>query len=198
MSGNPAFALAFTLLMTACASAPPARPASAFEAAIAPLCGKAFEGRIVTTDAADDDWRAQRVVMHVRSCDPRFITVPLHVGEDRSRTWVLMQVGNDWELRHDHRHEDGSEDALTLYGGFASTPPDALRQEFPADQATRDLFDRENIPVSKANVWAVEIDPSANIFAYELRRPNRFLRVEFDTSKPVAVPPKPWGWPDPG
>jgi hypothetical protein len=198
MSGNPAFALAFALLITGCASAPPARPPSAFEAAIAPLFGKAFEGRIVTTDAADDDWRAQRVVMHVRSCDPRFITVPLHVGEDRSRTWVLMQVGNDWELRHDHRHEDGSEDALTLYGGLASTPPDALRQEFPADQATRDLFDRENIPVSKANVWAVEVDPSASIFAYELRRPNRFLRVEFDTSKPVAVPPKPWGWPDAG
>jgi hypothetical protein len=182
-------------VITACASAPVRAP-SAFEAAISPLCGKAFEGRIVTTDAADDDWRAQRVVMHVRTCDARFITIPLHVGEDRSRTWVLMQVGNDWELRHDHRHEDGSEDVLTQYGGFAATPADALRQEFPADQATKDLFDRENIPVSKANVWAVEIDASSNLFAYELRRPNRFLRVEFDTSKPVAAPPAPWGWPE--
>lgn len=191
-----AAAPAFALLFTACASAPVAESPSAFEAAIAPLCGKAFEGRIVTTDAQDDDWRAQRVVMHVRTCDPRFITIPLHVGEDHSRTWVLMQVGNEWELRHDHRHEDGSEDALTQYGGFASTPANALRQEFPADQSTKDLFDRENIPVSKTNVWAVEIDPSANIFAYELKRPNRFLRVEFDTSKPVAAPPTPWGWPE--
>jgi hypothetical protein len=190
-----AIAPAFALLFTACASAPVAETPSAFEAAIAPLCGKAFEGRIVTTDAADDDWRSQRVVMHVRSCDARYITIPLHVGEDRSRTWVLMQVGNDWELRHDHRHEDGSEDALTQYGGFASTEADALRQAFPADQATKDLFDRQNIPVSKTNVWAVEIDPSANLFAYELKRPNRFLRVEFDTSKPVAPPPAPWGWP---
>ncbi len=191
-----AAATACALLMTACASAPAAETPSAFETAIAPLCGKAFEGRIVTTDAADDDWRASRVVMHVRSCDPRYITVPLHVGDDRSRTWVLMQVGDEWELRHDHRHEDGEPDALTQYGGFASTPADALRQEFPADQATKDLFDRENIPVSKSNVWAVEINPSANIFAYELKRPNRFLRVEFDTSKPVDPPPKPWGWPD--
>ncbi len=186
----------FALLMAACATAPAAEIPSAFEAAIVPLCGKAFEGRIVTTDVQDDDWRAQRIVMHVRTCDPRFITIPLHVGDDRSRTWVLMQVGNDWELRHDHRHEDGSEDALTQYGGFASTPADALRQEFPADQSTKDLFDRENIPVSKTNVWTVEIDPSSNLFAYELRRPERFLRVEFDTSKPVAAPQAPWGWPE--
>ena len=196
MPFRTALAPAFALLFTACASAPAAQTPSAFEAALAPLCGKAFEGRIVTTDAADDDWRAQMVVMHVRTCDARFITIPLHVGEDHSRTWVLMQVGNEWELRHDHRHEDGSEDVLTQYGGFAATPRDALRQEFPADQATKDLFDRENIPVSKSNVWAVEIDASSSLFAYELRRPNRFLRVEFDTSKPVAAPPTPWGWPE--
>lgn len=190
-----ALAPAFALLITACTSTPAAEPPSAFETALAPLCGKAFEGRIVTTDTQDDDWRAQRVVMHVRECEPGYITIPLHVGENRSRTWVLMQVGNDWELRHDHRHEDGEPDALTQYGGFASTPADALRQEFPADQATKDLFDRENIPVSKTNVWAVEINPDTSIFAYELKRPQRFLRVEFDTTKPVAAPPAPWGWP---
>ncbi len=186
---------AFALLATACItrSVP---PPSAFETAIGPLCGQAFEGRIVTTDAADDDWRAQRIVMHVLGCEPGLIQIPLHVGDDHSRTWVLMEVGDTWELRHDHRHEDGSEDVLTQYGGFASTPADALRQEFPADQATKDLFDRENIPVSKTNVWAVELDPSANIFAYELKRPNRFLRVEFDTATPVETPPTPWGWTD--
>jgi hypothetical protein len=185
---------AFALLATACASAPEAPQPSGFEAAIAPLCGKAFVGRIVTTDAADDDWRAQRIVMHVRGCEPGLIEIPLHVGDDRSRTWVLMQVGDQWELRHDHRHEDGEPDVLTMYGGFASTDADALRQEFPADQATKDLFDAQNIPVSKTNVWAVEIDPPANIFAYELKRPNRFLRVEFDTAAPVDAPPAPWGW----
>lgn len=185
---------AFALVMTACAHAPVAETPSAFEAALTPLCGKAFEGRIVTTDAADDDWRAQKVVMHVRGCAPGLFEIPLHVSDDRSRTWVLMQVGDAWELRHDHRHEDGEPDVLTMYGGFASTPADALRQEFPADDATKALFDAEGIPVSKTNVWAVEIDPSADVFAYELKRPARFLRVEFDTSKPVDAPPAPWGW----
>lgn len=168
--------------------------ASGFETALRPLCGKAFEGRIVTSDAADEDWRAQRIVMHVRSCEAGALQVPLHVGDNRSRTWLLTQAANGWELRHDHRHEDGSEDALTQYGGYASTPVDALRQEFPADRFTKDLFDRENIPVSKANVWAVEYDPDTHIFAYELRRPQRFLRIEFDTTKPVETPPTPWGW----
>lgn len=190
-----AFAPAFFLAVTACASAPAASPVSAFEAALQPLCGQAFEGRIVTTDSQDDLWRAERLVMHVRGCEPGLVEIPLHVGENRSRTWVLMQVGAAWELRHDHRHEDGEPDVLTMYGGFAATPPDALRQEFPADEATKALFDAEGIPVSKANVWAVEIDPSANIFAYELKRPERFLRVEFDTTRPVAPPPAPWGWP---
>jgi hypothetical protein len=190
-----ALAPAFALAVTACASAPAASPVSAFEAALQPLCGRAFEGRIVTTDSQDDLWRAGRLVMHVRGCEPGLIEIPLHVGEDRSRTWVLMQVGEAWELRHDHRHEDGAPDTLTMYGGFAATPPEALRQEFPADEATKALFDAQNIPVSKANVWAVEIDPSANIFAYELKRPERFLRVEFDTTRPVAAPPAPWGWP---
>ena len=183
------------LVLSACAAqpAPGTGPVSGFEAALQPLCGKAYEGRITTTDAADDDWRAERIVMHVRTCDPGLVTVPLHVGDDRSRTWVLMQVGDRWELRHDHRHEDGEPDVLTLYGGFASTPADALIQDFPADQATKDLFDQENIPVSKTNVWTVELDPAAGLFTYQLARPGRLLRVEFDTSDPVDVPPPPWG-----
>lgn len=190
-----AAAPAFALILAACAAAPKdTASVSGFEAALTPLCGQAFEGRIVTTDAVDDDWRAERLVMHVRECEPGYFAVPLFVGADRSRTWVLTENGDSWELRHDHRHEDGEPDVLTMYGGFASTPPDALRQEFPADQSTKDLFDAQNIPVSKTNVWAVDVNPDANIFAYELRRPERFLRVEFDTSSPVEAPPAPWGW----
>lgn len=190
------FAFSLALLLTACATAPGAAPASSFEAALQPLCGQAFEGRIVTTDAQDDDWRAQRIVMHLRRCAPGAYDAPLHLGEDRSRTWLLRRVGERWELRHDHRHQDGAPDVLTMYGGLAVTPADSLVQDFPADAATQALFDRENIPVSKANVWTVEVDPDARIFAYQLKRPNRVLRIEFDTSRPVAPPPAPWGWPE--
>ena len=186
--------LVFVLFMTACVSSTDVPPASGFEAALKALCGKAFEGRIVTTDTQDDDWRAQRVVMHVRTCAPGAFDVALHVGENRSRTWVFRRTGERWDLRHDHRHEDGAPDALTMYGGVSATSPEALVQDFPADDATKALFDRQNIPVSKANVWTVEATPAAHLFVYQLKRPNRFLRVEFDTSKPVAPPPTPWGW----
>jgi hypothetical protein len=38
----------------------------------------------------------------------------------------------------------------------------------------------------------MEIHPGRT-FAYELRRPNRHFRVEFDLSRPVPAPPPPWG-----
>ena len=64
---------------------------------------------------------------------------------------------------------------------------------FPADDATKALFDAKGIPQSKENTWAIEVRPTHTLFAYEMERPNRFFRVEFDTSKPVATPPAPWG-----
>ena len=51
---------------------------------------------------------------------------------------------------------------------------------------------REGNTAGANNVWAVEVIPGRT-FAYELRRPNRFFRVEFDLTKPVAAPPAPWG-----
>ena len=64
--------------------------------------------------------------------------------------------------------------------------------EFPADRFTKDLLVREGNTAGVNNVWAVEVHPGRT-FAYELRRPNRFFRVEFDLTKPVAAPPAPWG-----
>jgi hypothetical protein len=45
--------------------------------------------------------------------------------------------------------------------------------------------------VSVPNVWAIEVHPRT--LAYELRRPGRFFRVNFDLAKPAAPPPPPWG-----
>ena len=56
----------------------------------------------------------------------------------------------------------------------------------------RELFLREGIPQSATNVWAIEIEPGRTL-AYELRRPGRFFRVEFDLTSPVPPPPAPWG-----
>jgi len=57
--------------------------------------------------------------MEVRSCTEEEIRIPFHVGEDRSRTWVLSRSDSGFRLVHDHRHEDGSADAITGYGGSA-------------------------------------------------------------------------------
>jgi hypothetical protein len=156
-------------------------------------CGNAYVGKIVSEDADDDDWRSEEIIVAVQ-CTREGIRMPLHVGENRSRTWVLTRDGAELELRHDHRHEDGSEDALTQYGGFSDPKAQSgSRQNFPADESTKILFDKEDIPVSKQNTWAMEVRPSQGLIAYEMSRPERFFRIEFDTSKPVDLPPPEWG-----
>lgn len=192
---NTALAAPLAFVLASCATAPDdaaSAPADRFMAGLNALCGNAYEGRVVTTDAADRDFASSRLVMHVRDCAPDAVRIPFHVGENRSRTWVITRTASGVRLKHDHRHEDGSEDALTQYGGDSAAPGTATRQEFPADQFSRDMFVAQDIAVSATNVWAVEIVPS-RLFAYELRRPNRFLRVEFDLTRPVAAPPPPWG-----
>ena len=147
------------------------------------LCGQTLDGRIVSPPvAADADFAGKRLVAHVRDCSPSEFRIPFHVGEDRSRTWVITRSSTGLSLKHDHRHADGTEDKLSQYGGEAVAPGTPNRQEFPADQFSRDLFIRENRAASTANVWALETAPG--FLAYELRRPDRFFRVEFGKSAP--------------
>ncbi|WP_442888396.1 hypothetical protein [Congregicoccus parvus] len=154
------------------------------------LCGKAFEGRIVEGSAASDaTFVGKRLVMHVRECGENEIRIPFHVGEDRSRTWVLTRTPLGLRLKHDHRHEDGSEDAITQYGGDTAAPGTETTQEFPADAHTATL-----VPAATTNIWTVEVVPGKH-FAYALRREaeSRRFRVEFDLSRAVDAPPPPWG-----
>lgn len=185
------FAAAFALALTSCATAPPSSQ-DQFFANLRTLCGQSFAGRVVTTDAADAAFASQPLVMQVRECDGDTIRVPFHVGENRSRTWVITRTGAGLRLKHDHRHEDGAEDTLTQYGGDTVSEGSTERQEFPADEHSKMLFTANNIPASIENVWAVEVHPG-RVFAYELRRPNRHFRVEFDLTAPIAAPPPPWG-----
>lgn len=184
--------------LAACA-APAPRPAGAATAtadllaALRPLCGRAYAGRVVadTPASADDPFAGQRLVMHVRDCRGDEIRIPFQVGEDRSRTWVIADQGGVLRLKHDHRHRDGSADALTWYGGELGPGAAPGRWEFPADAESRALFRRLGREASLGNVWAIEVAPGR--FVYELARPGRLFRVEFDLSAPVASPPPPWG-----
>ena len=170
-------------------------PTDRFFDNIARLCGRAFAGRIVADTpppSGADPFAGKPLVMHVRECDANRIRIPFFVGDDRSRTWVLTRTDNGLRLKHDHRHPDGGEDAVTMYGGDSSGDGSAMRQTFPVDAESRAMFDREGRSVSNTNVWAMEIDPG-RVFVYELSRPQRLFRVEFDLTRPMPVPPPPWG-----
>ena len=180
------------LAMNGCATAP-VEPSPTFFASLSALCGKAYEGRIVSPIVpADAAFADKRLVMHVRECSADTVRVPFHVGDDRSRTWVFTRTDAGIRLKHDHRQLDGSEDKVTQYGGDSISPPADARQEFPADAFTKELLVREGNAAGAANVWAVEVHPGRS-FAYELRRPGRLFRIDFDLRGPVPPPPAPWG-----
>ena len=159
-------------------------PAEAFMAQLNELCGQRYVGKVVSTDAADADMASSRLVMHVRDCSDDEVRITFAVGEDRSRTWIVTRTPAGVRLEHDHRHADGTEDELSRYGGETTAPGRWNRQEFPADAFSKGLFMTKGNPASVDNVWAMEADHY--LFAYELRRPNRFFRVEFDLTAPVA------------
>lgn len=170
----------------------PADPQDAFMARLNALCGKAYEGRVVTTDPADKDFASSRLVMHVRQCSPNEVRVPFHVGDNRSRTWIFTRTADGIRLKHDHRLPDGKDDPVTMYGGDTAEPGTATAQAFPVDAESIALFKARGLDVSITNVWHVEVNDDS--YAYVLRRANRHLRVEFDLNRPVAPPPAPWGY----
>jgi hypothetical protein len=163
-----------------------------FWASLGQLCGNAYEGQLIEAPAGDTVFTGNRLVMHVRECAGDVIRIPFHVGDDRSRTWVLTRIDGGIRLKHDHRHEDGTEDDVTMYGGDTATPGTAQSQEFPADAHTAEL-----IPAAATNFWTVEVVPGQT-FAYALRREgtDRRIRVEFDLTRTVPPPPAPWGFED--
>lgn len=163
--------------------------ADSFFAALSALCGDAFAGRVVEDSQADSAMASATLVMHVRSCNDSVLRIPFHVGADRSRTWVVTRTRAGLRLKHDHHHADGVEDSITQYGGDTREAGSATRQEFAADAHTASL-----LPAAATNVWTITIEPGVS-FAYALRREGteRRFRVVFDLTRPVPVPPAPWG-----
>lgn len=194
-----ALAAAAAIAVSACATPSAthgAAPQNAFFEQLTALCGQAFAGRIAVDTPAptgSDPFAGKPLVMHVRGCNEDELRIPFHVGDDRSRTWVVTRTATGLQLKHDHRHADGSNDAVTMYGGDTAGAGTASRQEFPVDVESQAMFTREGRTVSNTNVWAMEVEPD-RAFVYELARPGgRLFRLEFDLGKPVALPPAPWG-----
>ncbi len=196
--------VAFAASLSACglADEEATAPQDAFWASLSALCGDAFQGELTEgSEGARASFGAQEMVMHVRHCTADQIQVPFHVGENRSRTWVFTRLANGGlRLKHDHRHEDGSEDEITMYGGDTAGAGSQTSQEFPADAHSIGMFaahveETPGLAGAEYNLWTVEVDPG-DIFAYQLTRthePDTRFRVEFDLTNPVAPPPAAWG-----
>lgn len=198
MLRNAILALCSVVLFAACdsADAPPGDDLppeqESFWASLQALCGGAHPGALASESVADTSFVGRSLVMHVRECSADEVRVPFHVGDDRSRTWILTRTEEGLRLKHDHRHADGSEDEITQYGGDTRSAGSATEQEFHADDFTANL-----VPGTDTNIWTVEIVPGER-FAYGLRQEgtDRRFRVEFDLTTSVAAPPAPWGHPE--
>jgi len=163
-------------------------PQEVFWSSLQEHCGQAYEGRVVENHPPDPSIDSQPLTMHVRSCGEREIRIPFFVGEDRSRTWVFRRTPEGLRLKHDHRHEDGSEDEVTQYGGDTVGPGDRTAQSFHADRYTMSL-----IPAAATNVWTVRFEDGTFVYELERKGTERRFRAEFDLTRPVATPPPPWG-----
>ena len=155
-------------------------------------CGEAFEGRLVTAapgfDLLDG---SELLIVHFRSCSDFETRLPFHIEEgpdawDRSRTWVFFNHGADGlELRHDHRHQDGSEEENTWYGGDA-IEGGTYWQRFVYPPRTEEM--------GVFMGWRVEIHPHERFTYGTMRDEEWTFRVDFDLSQAVDPPPPPWGF----
>jgi hypothetical protein len=166
-----------------------ANPERAFFVKMMELCSRTVTGEVVSDQAADADWMGETLVVGPVDCTSDVIRMPLAVGRDASRTWVLSQTEDGLLFKHEHVEPDGSPSPVTQYGGLAQEGGTRLSQSFPTDAETRANFTENGIARSNPNVWTFTVDPAARTLTYTLARPAtdeaeaRDFRAEFDLSK---------------
>ncbi len=153
------------LLLCAAVAAQSPAPGDAFFERVRMLCGATFEGYATFPDDPEHPLHGRLLIAHVAACEQDEILIPFAVGEDRSRTWRLERSPRGVRLRHDHRHDDGTPDEVTLYGGWADGSGTENSQAFPADDYTAEL-----IPEAATNVWTLSISPDDRQLTYDLTR----------------------------
>jgi hypothetical protein len=177
------------LLLAACSAplpgpaiAPTATAQDAFWVQLQALCesAAAAEGRLLQAPDTQISPDA-RLVVHFRECGDEELRFPLHVDENRSRTWVFIRHTDRLELRHDHRHPDGTEESNTWYGATTLTPGTPGRQEF--------VSERNGV----LSGWRVEIEPGRRFTYGTIRAGDWRHHLEFDLTRRADVPPPPWG-----
>ena len=193
-NSNPSkwIVIASLSVLSACQPTETLNPQHVFFDRFLGYCGQSFAAHIVEDDQPSDAWN-QPLVVHIRDCETDTLRMPLHVGDDRSRTWVLQRTEKGLNFQHIHLHEDGSADAVSPYGGHTAENGTESLQSFPVDAASKTLFEENGLAVSTQNTWRLGF-PSADTMSYELTRPNRSFIVHVDLSQPIAEPPPAWGY----
>lgn len=146
------------------------------------LCGQSFGGRQVYMQEGRESWEDKEMLMHVTVCEPDELHIPFHLNGDRSRTWMFFNEDGQLRFRHDHRHEDGTPEDMTMYGGYADPERgSAFYQVFPADNYTIDIH-----PISIDSEWVVELSDDLSVFSYQLHHEGEMIfRADFDLSSPL-------------
>src|SRR5690625_33837 len=167
------------------ASARDLAPQDAFWANLQALCEStipAAPGKLLQGPEGDTQIDPEApLVVHFWECGDDELRFPLHVADNRSRTWVFIRHDDHLELRHDHRHEDGTEESNTWYGATTLEEGSPTSQEFVT---RRGEF---------SGGWRVEIEPGERFTYGTIRNGERRHHLEFDLSSPTEVPPLPWG-----
>ncbi len=148
---------------------------------LAGLCGKSFRGKETFMAPGRESWADKDFVMHVTVCEDDRVYIPFHLDDDHSRTWMFLVEDQGLRFRHDHRHEDGTPEDLTMYGGYADGTGTGYMQKFPADDYTvellEDVFNRE---------WRVILDEDMSRLTYKLLYHGEpVFTAEFDLTDPL-------------
>ena len=158
-----------------------------FMAKLASLCGQRFEGTLSYPADPRHDLAGKTLSADIATCTASEIRVPFHVGHDRSRTWIFTRTPSGLQLKHDHRHPDGSPDAVSMYGGMAQGAGSSLQQSFAADAYTGQLIEG-----AATNVWTITLSPDSRTLTYHLDRDARpratvVLTRVTQATRPAAV-----------
>ncbi|MCH8495803.1 MAG: hypothetical protein LAT57_09265 [Balneolales bacterium] len=195
--------IAFGLILSACGSSSDDaslaetpvtddQPFDAFFANLAHHCGNAYAGSLTTAPPGDDMITYEdHLVVHFRECEDDVLKMPFHIqtvadGEwNRSRTWIFTKHEDGLELRHDHRKLDGTDDEVTMYGGFQ------FGMNSDDYQIIQSVERTEETGIFRG--WRIEIERDVRYTYGTVRGDEWSWRIDFDLTTPIDAPPAPWG-----
>lgn len=161
--------------------------------ALAEKCGEAHPGQLlIQPETVNMFTGTEMMAMHVRECSETQLKIPFHIeneetGEwNRSRTWIITLHEDGLELRHDHRMPDGSDDDVTMYGGFSVDEGTANTQRFQSEERTAQAE-------GDFRGWRIEFIPGERYTYGTIWQDEWNIMVQFDLTENIETPPAPWG-----